>query len=83
MQLKRVLCGLVFSATFMAVTSIKVPAADAPAETMPVAAPEAAAEPDPAAPQEALPSADEGIPADSGTAAEDADTVVEGEEPKK
>jgi hypothetical protein len=83
MRLKQLLYGIVLSAPLIAGAALAAAAADAPAEPMPVAAPEAAAEADATAADEATPTADEGIPADASTAAEDADTVVEGEEPKK
>jgi hypothetical protein len=75
------LAVVVFTAAVCGAAAVPLAnAADAPAvpETTPAAATDNLDAPeDPAA------SADEGIPAGADTAAEDSDTAVEGEEPKK
>ncbi len=80
MRLKQGLSGLALAACFVAGTLPLASAADAPvapdAET-------ATAPDESVAPETPAASADEGIPAGADTAAEDSDTVVEGEEPKK
>ena len=85
MRLKQGLGSIVLGVLFVAGSPIVVCAGDAP-EPAPAAGPAPAAASDPAAAPDvtAPPSpAEEGIPAGDAAAGEDADTAVEGEEPKK
>ena len=83
MRLTQVLGGIGIAVVMAAGVPLASYAADAPAAD---AAPDASTvqpKMEPSAAPAPAPAADEGIPSESSTAGEDADTVVEGEEPKK